>query len=235
MVETPPRMRGRRKMIASFPVYSGNTPAYAGKTRWKLLWLFGAKKHPRVCGEDLIRQCLSKEPGETPPRMRGRRDVINRKACIRRNTPAYAGKTNERGRPNLNSWKHPRVCGEDLTQLFRRCIGLETPPRMRGRRQRPAGRHHRHGNTPAYAGKTRFHGLFQGVSRKHPRVCGEDAIKRFLTKIDKETPPRMRGRLFCRKSKNALRGNTPAYAGKTLSNLLLQTWEKKHPRVCGED
>ena len=44
----------------------------------------------------------------------------------------------------------------------------------------------------------------------------------------------MRGRPLVRPLMAEKRGNTPAYAGKTL-RIICQTWSQKHPRVCGED
>ena len=54
-LETPPRMRGRRKVNHQRYAVNGITPAYAGKTS-RSMSLFGLMaKHPRVCGEDLRR------------------------------------------------------------------------------------------------------------------------------------------------------------------------------------
>ena len=90
-------------------------------------------------------------------------------------------------------------------------------------------------NTPAYAGKTSGVVYVRKKDGKHPRVCGEDhdTAGRFSKNL--ETPPRMRGRPFRELVKRRLAGNTPAYAGKTVSviNQILRYW--KHPRVCGED
>ena len=88
-------MRGRHEDSPGIGEKPGNTPAYAGKTVFLMrLWRQG-EKHPRVCGEDAL--CWSSViiNQETPPRMRGRRaqgDIMEGRA---RNTPAYAGKTEE--------------------------------------------------------------------------------------------------------------------------------------------
>ena len=45
----------------------------------------------------------------------------------------------------------------------------------------------------------------------------------------------MRGRLVEASLDKDLRGNTPAYAGKTHPDRNRPNHSKKHPRVCGED
>ena len=47
--------------------------------------------------------------------MRGRLKKARAQVQRDRNTPAYAGKTRRYGRTLKDSWKHPRVCGEDKT------------------------------------------------------------------------------------------------------------------------
>ena len=91
------------------------------------------------------------------------------------------------------------------------------------------------GNTPAYAGKTLNPKALGLMSEKHPRVCGEDAIKMAAPMSFGETPPRMRGRLQELHLVLWHVGNTPAYAGKTRDNRRQSYPAWKHPRVCGED
>ena len=90
-------------------------------------------------------------------------------------------------------------------------------------------------NTPAYAGKTPRRLTSRQRLRKHPRVCGEDPDRTDRKDLAKETPPRMRGRLFLHVIDAPGKGNTPAYAGKTLSRQSAPLVKEKHPRVCGED
>ena len=70
-----------------------NTPAYAGKTRWRWKGTALAEKHPRVCGEDQYKTINPRIAPETPPRMRGRPKRASDEDAVVRNTPAYAGKT----------------------------------------------------------------------------------------------------------------------------------------------
>ena len=198
----------------------GNTPAYAGKTsgtnsRNHLSW-----KHPRVCGEDLPSPCSTDAEVETPPRMRGRPHVDTADRVDPGNTPAYAGKTEHHGYAGVSWQKHPRVCGEDLRAL-NLCLHLpETPPRMRGRLSPPPLAALILRNTPAYAGKTDAGEVWDGLVKKHPRVCGEDASDKKENGPQSETPPRMRGRPETSHTAVQRRGNTPAYAGKTASVAL---------------
>ena len=70
--ETPPRMRGRRVAVSTWPQEIRNTPAYAGKTMNFGVIVTRYKKHPRVCGEDQMHEPTNVRDLETPPRMRGR-------------------------------------------------------------------------------------------------------------------------------------------------------------------
>ena len=209
-------MRGRPLSVLCSCLYLGNTPAYAGKTTLLHTGSGWHEKHPRVCGEDCHRRQGRGDCPETPPRMRGRRLPGQIRQQARRNTPAYAGKTFPRAPPATRLWKHPRVCGEDISGVRKKRTGSETPPRMRGRpicRQlcRIQGR-----NTPAYAGKTTSRIIWLINTRKHPRVCGEDHLRTKTCGGIKETPPRMRGRRYSVMIIPRSSGNTPAYAGKTL-------------------
>ena len=53
--------------------------------------------------------------------------------------------------------------------------------------------------------------------------------------MNRETPPRMRGRLPVVRIHQPLPRNTPAYAGKTRRQAHGRRAPWKHPRVCGED
>ncbi len=89
--------------------------------------------------------------------------------------------------------------------------------------------------TPAYAGKTQAHQVYQEHSRDHPRVCGKDCIAMGIFYATQGSPPRMRERLFNSLSTRLKRRITPAYAGKTW--LVFSGWAClwDHPRVCGKD
>ena len=109
-------MRGRLSKRRRFCGLQRNTPAYAGKTELDGLNCQCLEKHPRVCGEDRVKNAMIPFSVETPPRMRGRPGVFLRFGRTRGNTPAYAGKTDEFHPSALRISKHPRVCGEDSSE-----------------------------------------------------------------------------------------------------------------------
>ena len=51
---TSPRMRGKQPPAAPWTIFTGNIPAYAGKTISGSLWHNRFEEHPRVCGENLL-------------------------------------------------------------------------------------------------------------------------------------------------------------------------------------
>jgi hypothetical protein len=105
-------------MIADdYRIESRNTPACAGKTRFKVNLAILEWKHPRVRGEDDAFRAEGLLLPETPPRARGRLCFVHMLCVIDRNTPACAGKTQQRSIRLLTFWKHPRVRGEDFLTL----------------------------------------------------------------------------------------------------------------------
>ena len=213
--ETPPLTRGRQAPGISRRLSLGNTPAYAGKTGGSEQQKDAFEKHPRLRGEDRTQRRSGKHAAETPPLTRGRPFKEPVVEVRQRNTPAYAGKTPPECIQGKRQKKHPRLRGED--EGYPRTISdaQETPPLTRGRQGarhlcRPV-----RGNTPAYAGKTRCLPWFHEVLWKHPRLRGEDFLKRLRLLLNPETPPLTRGRPVSRSGRHEVVRNTPAYAGKT--------------------
>ena len=111
----------------------------------------------------------------------------------------------------------------------------ETPPLTRGRQLLNLESLTKVRNTPAYAGKTPEEVQSDGFSGKHPRLRGEDAPFAWPATSRPETPPLTRGRHEHGFNLRPLRGNTPAYAGKTFRTSSIVGSERKHPRLRGED
>ena len=86
--------------------------------------------------------------------MRGKQPVYERAGKIRRNIPAYAGKTSWSTDHVTLAEEHPRVCGENDVTRQEKFIIFGTSPRMRGKLQLMIARGEAPGNIPAYAGKT---------------------------------------------------------------------------------
>ena len=109
-----------------------------------------------------------------------------------------------------------------------------SPPPMRGKVVSERRRKVSSGITPAYAGKSYFHGSSQRKNQDHPRLCGEKQPDEKPANQPTGSPPPMRGKdavcIFCMFSC----GITPAYAGKSirLSSYGQGDWD--HPRLCGE-
>ena len=193
-----------------------------------------AADHPRVCGEKKKITINAPEVEGSPPRMRGKAGPRETGTFQPGITPAYAGKSRFwLGRKNP-SGDHPRVCGEKSPQGLKSLCRRGSPPRMRGKESRAESQPHQGGITPAYAGKSLIESVFNECVRDHPRVCGEKSIRILRMWERTGSPPRMRGKVFSRRSGYAWSRITPAYAGKSHSLPRVLKPEGDHPRVCGE-
>ena len=110
-------MRGKEIRLSSQSLFSGITPAYAGKSTSEKLYALGLKDHPRVCGEKHTYQRKFFYEEGSPPRMRGKEYLGGGRYHVNRITPAYAGKRRT-GTSNLGCHQdHPRVCGEKTKKI----------------------------------------------------------------------------------------------------------------------
>ncbi len=89
--------------------------------------------------------------------------------------------------------------------------------------------------TPACAGTTHLSFVAVPVCKDHPRLCGNDQIKRSFTRRMQGSPPLVRERLSPLPSLLLVFGITPACAGTTVcfSSKSPSIWD--HPRLCGND
>ena len=110
---SPPRVRGKPAIAVLEGVEVGITPACAGKTRFPQDASAARQDHPRVCGENSRLPRCRCQKGGSPPRVRGKRDMLARDKAARRITPACAGKTFFVGLWRSAKEDHPRVCGEN--------------------------------------------------------------------------------------------------------------------------
>ena len=152
--------------------------------------------HPRVCGEKLYFCALVWLARGSPPRMRGKDELVAHLILQVRITPAYAGKS------ALPDWKknppqdHPRMCGEKGAVIQPEGGAQGSPPRMRGKevpalRVLPA-----HRIIPACAGKRFRWRYWFHTYQDHPRVCGEKcccaaSIRSRSASRPSQFPPRM--------------------------------------------
>ena len=155
-------------------------------------------------------------PLRSPPRMRGKGNLLLDGNIPLGITPAYAGKRDLVISGSGDIEDHPRVCGEKWQNRVNQLLVRGSPPRMRGNVFRRVDCLHCVGITPAYAGKSTPDRLFLYHLGDHPRVCGEkNGICR--AKVPHlGSPPRMRGKASQYATSRPAARITPAYAGKSI-------------------
>ena len=113
---SPPPMRGKETARCTPFIFSGITPAYAGK-------------RPRS---------VTTSPVSTgsPPPMRGKVSQHRKYNSNVRITPAYAGKSEKTPNREASGRDHPRLCGEKRMDeiKLKPCPGSPPPMRGKGRR-----------------------------------------------------------------------------------------------------
>ena len=90
---SPPRMRGKERHTAYWNPLHRITPAYAGKSAERKLYVVYMRDHPRVCGEKNYKRILGRQHRGSPPRMRGKARRKPLQPLHSGITPAYAGKS----------------------------------------------------------------------------------------------------------------------------------------------
>ena len=90
---SPPRMRGKPRRRLRNWHFVRITPADAGKTRTEGSYRCRAGDHPRGCGENCPHPTSQRARLGSPPRMRGKPQVVLNVKCFFGITPADAGKT----------------------------------------------------------------------------------------------------------------------------------------------
>ena len=100
---SPPPMRGKGNNQGWTSHRHRITPAYAGKSSHTRRCPSIDWDHPRLCGEKRLFVLYHRFQTGSPPPMRGKGLCTMTQRCIRRITPAYAGKSNSSGtRLNMN-------------------------------------------------------------------------------------------------------------------------------------
>ena len=83
-------------------------------------------------------------------------------------------------------------------------------------------------------GKAQGVAVCETLGEDHPRVCGEKTSHSINRYRSSGSPPRMRGKAFCKNRLGLQDGITPAYAGKRRAGRTFENCNRDHPRVCGE-
>ena len=106
-------MRGKRTNKTAEVGVFRITPAHAGKTLQRKKRMKFDEDHPRACGENIHAESVPCNVGGSPPRMRGKRALLDDFAVFNRITPAHAGKTCSGFVCSDKNRDHPRACGEN--------------------------------------------------------------------------------------------------------------------------
>ena len=134
----------------------------------------------------------------------------------------------------MDSWVHPRVCGEASSRMSSTARIMGPSPRVRGSHATRGPQSIGRGSIPACAGKPGSDARNDRVLRVHPRVCGEAPSTRTVAAPASGPSPRVRGSPRLRGSADARAGSIPACAGKPCRTLCVWSRSGVHPRVCGE-
>ena len=231
-----PRVGGENSfLLASLEDVGGLIPAWAGKTRAGGGVQDSTAAHPRVGGENV--PDFARRPCEdgSSPRGRGKLRDPSTQRVDRGLIPAWAGKTSYRRRPYRPRPAHPRVGGENAVLGLDQSLKYGSSPRGRGKRRRlrRAGGSRR--LIPAWAGKTASAGEQFGGEQAHPRVGGENALRRRGSLNEGGSSPRGRGKRSGLDGRGGGDRLIPAWAGKTPPGTTAHENPRAHPRVGGEN
>ena len=115
---SPPHARGRPGQSRSLRDDSRITPACAGKTAKATRVLCREADHPRMRGEDVRHANRRFTPSGSPPHARGRLPQLKTGEYGLWITPACAGKTAIESSLAPMNPDHPRMRGEDASDLL---------------------------------------------------------------------------------------------------------------------
>ena len=147
-------MRGKQMKSACMITAAGITPAHAGKTVQPFSCKEVSQDHPRACGENTFNAASGISLKGSPPRMRGKLQLLGFYKFAHRITPAHAGKTMSTPYVLSGARDHPRACGENLQGGILIDTPEGSPPRMRGKQWLLKSLVRCRRITPAHAGKT---------------------------------------------------------------------------------
>ena len=129
-----PRMRGEDSTLAKAKsTMSGSPPHARGRRRDLLCRRDGRRDHPRMRGEDPSVRRRGRAVKGSPPHARGRLGVPSRLLVQGGITPACAGKTSWTIPATDPTADHPRMRGEDYSNIICRSANIGSPPHARGR------------------------------------------------------------------------------------------------------
>lgn len=112
---SPPRVRKKLANVIKSAGTSRITLTCAGKTNPFFRGTSLIQNHSRVCGKKLTDGISGLTGSGSPPHVQEKHFEDAVKICIRRITPACAGKTVFLVQMMKHHQDHPRVCGKSLT------------------------------------------------------------------------------------------------------------------------
>ena len=149
-------------------------------------------------------------------------------------TPALAGTTYLFSARASVTRDHPRACGDYSPLHLLQLQASGSPPRLRGLLDIVIIIKINSRITPALAGTTDKHRVNKKHCKDHPRACGDYLFFVLLIIGMEGSPPRLRGLLFIKKSGQNFTRITPALAGTTSQNQMIEIILEDHPRACGD-
>ena len=150
---SPPRVRGKGKIMATKYAGQGITPACAGKRCAGQGAVRARQDHPRVCGEKYHTRLPRSTRLGSPPRVRGKALVFLRVGIRHGITPACAGKRGVLSKDYVILVDNQSVCEENSMGSDIMTVRFGSPPRVRGKEFAGNRLARGCGITPACAGK----------------------------------------------------------------------------------
>ena len=231
---SPPRGRGKVRILIYSVALDRITPAWAGKSDGFALCPWSAGDHPRVGGEKSAPCTLAASGRGSPPRGRGKVSYAPEVCNAVGITPAWAGKRKPVQGYCKTRGDHPRVGGEKNVLKWSCRETKGSPPRGRGKARLHTQLDDQGRITPAWAGKSRQSPASEMPTKDHPRVGGEKFASSRNARFALGSPPRGRGKGLFIGIRYGGSGITPAWAGKSLCVWRERYAHGDHPRVGGE-
>ena len=187
-----------------------------------------------MCGEHSADAAVSDPVGGSSPHVRGAPNVIARVRGCSGIIPACAGSTWFCG--DRQRWRrdHPRMCGEHFNQLYMSAQRKGSSPHVRGAPWMFIFLLLYMGIIPACAGSTTVILPPRGLSRDHPRMCGEHDYDSDMVHSAAGSSPHVRGAHRTKVLFLSNAGIIPACAGSTYFITQDIVSYRDHPRMCGE-
>ena len=209
-----PRVRGTPLSGGRVRVTTRFIPACAGNAFGFSVSHVQIPVHPRVCGERVQFQLMTRIAGGSSPRVRGTRRLTIPAGGRWRFIPACAGNANTSSSNPSSPAVHPRVCGERACALASAVTIFGSSPRARGTR------------------RTKFQA--ETLDRFIPACAGNAFTDCIIDSPEFGSSPRVRGTLFRIRAEQRSIRFIPACAGNAICRLDTPPPTTVHPRVCGE-